>query len=311
MKKIYFTLLVLFALLITIANCSKDNNEPPPSPNLPPTCNIITPTQGQEIAIGETVIISVEATDSDGSIAEVLFYIDGIEKGSDNSSPYNYNWETSNESIGNHTLKAISFDNNGDSSAVEISVIIVDAPSTFTDLRDGQIYNTVEIGDQTWFSENLNYETSGSACYYAYTSNCEIYGRLYSWNAALNACPTGWHLPSDDEWKTLEMHLGMSQSEADTIFFRGTNEGEKLKSDSGWYEEGNGNNESGFLGLPGGLFITPISEYGYIKEGGYWWTSTEDTTSFAWFRSLKYDDNRILRLNNWIAYRYSVRCIKD
>lgn len=68
---------------------------------------------------------------------------------------------------------------------------------TFTDPRDGQTYATVEIGNQTWFAQNLNYETSNSWTYIDDPANGDIYGRLYTWEAALNACPSGWHLPGD------------------------------------------------------------------------------------------------------------------
>ncbi len=77
-----------------------------------------------------------------------------------------------------------------------------------TDSRDGQTYKTVKLGDQTWLAHDLNYETDdGSWCYGDDPANCEIYGRLYDWEAAMDACPDGWHLASDEEWSTLIKYL--------------------------------------------------------------------------------------------------------
>ena len=76
--------------------------------------------------------------------------------------------------------------------------------TSFTDPRDGQEYSIVEIGNLSWFASNLNYKIEGSYCFENDDKNCDIYGRLYKWEVALNACPQGWHLSTDFEWQELE-----------------------------------------------------------------------------------------------------------
>lgn len=180
---------------------------------------------------------------------------------------------------------------------------------TFTDTRDGQIYDIAEIGNQTWFIENLNYQKTDSWLYDNSSSNGSTYGRLYTWDAANSACPSGWHLPTDEEWKELEMHLGMSQSEADDFGNRGTDEGKKLKSTSGWLNNGNGTNSSGFNALPGGLRAT-TGGYAYLGSAGYWWTAT-DPYGLPLNRSLGDDSDRIQRNPAGSELGSSVRCVKN
>ncbi|MCF6170594.1 MAG: PKD domain-containing protein [Bacteroidales bacterium] len=182
---------------------------------------------------------------------------------------------------------------------------------TITDPRDDQTYTTIELGNQTWFSENLNYPASGSWCYDDDPVNCETYGRLYNWQLAKNVCPAGWHLPSDNEWKQLEMYLGMSQSEADDIDWRGTDEGKKMKTTAGWANDGNGNNLSGFSGLPGGS-RNPYGNY-YSKGGeGVWWSATEFSNEAAVGRMLSYEEDGVYRFDSFFkTVGASVRCVKD
>ncbi|MBU2553156.1 MAG: fibrobacter succinogenes major paralogous domain-containing protein [Bacteroidetes bacterium] len=199
------------------------------------------------------------------------------------------------------------------SDLINYEVLIAEAPDdteTFTDPRDGQTYKTVTIGDQTWFAENLNYETANSWTYDDDPANGDIYGRLYTWDAALTACPSGWHLPTDDEWKTMEMALGMSQSEADASAWRGTDQGIQMKSTSGWYDNGNGTNSSDFNALPGGDRGSSGSFYN-LGGHGYWWSSTEGSGTRAWYRSLGYSYDQVYRNYYYKTHGFSVRCLKD
>lgn len=207
----------------------------------------------------------------------------------------------------------------------------VNETGTFTDNRDGKVYKTVKIGDQWWMAENLAYlpavspSNQGSDTepfYYVYdyqetdvavakaTDNYKTYGVLYNWSAALTACPSGWHLPSDAEWKQLEMALGMTQAQADATGLRGTNQGTQLKATSGWASNGNGTNSSGFSALSGGYRFDDGTFFN-VGNAGLWWSSTENNSSGAWTRRLGYYSANVFRGSIYKAYGFSVRCVKD
>ena len=441
MEKLFIILIVLFFSFFTA--CEDEEKE-----NQLPTCAITYPNNGDEFKRGNTIAISVEANDNDGSIAEVDFYIDNIRVFSSNSFPYGYSWNTLDETIGNHIIKVTAKDDDGGSQTDECTISIIgnatvvttEASSvthnsatsggnvtndggasilekgvcwntsqnptlsndhtidgsglgsftssltgltqnttyyvkayatnstgtaygnevifitdisggTITDY-DGNTYNTVQIGNQMWMAENLKAThypggtsiqlvedslawdalgyTGKAYCYYNNnSSNEETYGALYTWAAAMNGasssdanpsgvqgvCPDGWHLPSDAEWKELEMHLGMSQAEADEYGNRGSGEGGKLKETgtTHWNSPNTGaTNESGFTALPGG-FRSDYGEFVLIGYYGNWWSSTEYHADYtwAWDRNVGYSVSNVHRGNPLKKFGFSVRCVKD
>ncbi len=172
---------------------------------------------------------------------------------------------------------------------------------TFTDPRDGQIYNIVDIGTQTWFAENLNYETSNSWWYDNNSANGDVYGRLYTWDAALTVCPDGWHLPTDDEWIVITTYLGEAVA------------GGKMKETgtAHWNSPNIGaTNSSGFTALPWG-YRGSSGLFSGLGASGHWWSSSERSGTGAWSRYLYYDHGQVFRGNYYKAYGFSVRCLKN
>ena len=217
---------------------------------------------------------------------------------------------------------------------------------------DGNIYKTIKIGKQWWMAENLkvkryfngdtihnmtdnkgNIDSSKwkslfTGGYFIYDGkdstspnyNGKKFGFLYNWyviSNAKNIAPAGWHVPRDDEWKELEMFLGMSKDVADLVNWRGTKEGNKLKiQDGGWTTSSNvyevwGNNESGFSALGGGcvmyngIFGNPGPYF-----TGFWWTASEQGGE-AWYRYLDYQKANVFRFYGPKTYGFSIRCVRD
>lgn len=198
---------------------------------------------------------------------------------------------------------------------------------SFTDKRDGHVYEWVKIGDQIWMAENLAYApyvcapdsqcgiwVYGYSGIGAYGENYFTYGCLYDWETANKVCPEGWHLPSDEEWMEMENFLGMDNAELDdTDLFRGqeANIGGKLKEigNSHWKIPNYGaTNETGFSALPGGgkynNFLSKI-------EAGCFWTSTKDNSNSAVTRVYSSDHGGSSRYNHKLEFGLSIRCIKD
>jgi uncharacterized protein (TIGR02145 family) len=210
---------------------------------------------------------------------------------------------------------------------------IIYPPDTAAQDIESNIYKLITIGDQVWMAEDLRTTkyndgspidnitdasewVSLSSPAYCWYMNDEIHkipnGALYNWYAVNTGklCPVGWHVPGDSEWKTLEMALGMSQNDADQDGWRGTDEGNKLKSTTGWIS-GSGTNESGFSAIAGGLRDWDDAAFYWLGYYSHWWTSTEGDSYSAWDRDVSYTSTAIFRYPNSKNYGMSVRCLKN
>jgi len=171
---------------------------------------------------------------------------------------------------------------------------------SFTDSRDGKSYKTVKLGNQTWMAENLDYNANGSKCYKNQESNCQKYGRLYNWGTAKSACPSGWHLPSKDEWQALVNLAEIS----------GDGAGNVLKSFSDWNDGGNGDDAVGFSALPGG-YGSSGGSFNNVGYGGYWWGSSESNAFNAYYRFMVYYNEDAYKDYEVKSYLFSVRCVQE
>jgi uncharacterized protein (TIGR02145 family) len=203
---------------------------------------------------------------------------------------------------------------------------------TFMDERDGNVYHYNQIGSQTWMTQNLAYLPAVSppdTCsitekhYYVLgfegnsaaeakkTDNYAAYGVLYNWEAAMTACPEGWHLPTDQEWKTLERYLGMSEKEVDLMKEKKSGSiGKKLKYTSGWFNDGNGDNSAGFYALPGG-YLNIDHTFDSFQKQTAWWTSSAVGNSQAIIRGSSFNTEGVFRNFFEKQHGNSVRCVKD
>jgi len=185
---------------------------------------------------------------------------------------------------------------------------------------DGNEYLTVEIGEQRWMAENLRATLNNLgdsieySCYNENESNCQDQGALYKWYAISNndVCPEGWSVPTDNDWKILEIYLGMDAGSANSEGWRGSDEGGKLKALTSWDEPNEGaTNESGFTALSSG-HMTHTGSYVGMGYAAYFWTFSIKETGTAYGRYLESSESKIGR-GGWdiYDYKFSVRCIKD
>lgn len=203
----------------------------------------------------------------------------------------------------------------------------VDSISSVKIVQSNTTFKEVKIGTQTWMSRNLNVDKFRNGdvipqvktaeewtkagenkepawCYYGNDSVKGIeYGKLYNWyavNDPRGLAPAGWHLPTEDEWSSLYNYLRRIPRK-EVI--------PKLKSATGWEFEGDGNNESGFSGLPAGK-RSPWGTFSEAGKGGFWWSSEVNKHS-AIVRILHHSKTDLVKLVDMKESGFSVRCVRE
>ncbi|MBN2016747.1 MAG: fibrobacter succinogenes major paralogous domain-containing protein [Candidatus Cloacimonetes bacterium] len=253
--------------------------------------------------------------------------------------PYEYELDTGTGKNVNYTIYAKAFDTSNNNTNSETINILVCENGTVTDIDDN-VYQTKMFGNQEWMVENLKVNhyrngdpipnatdgstwaalTYGAYCYYNNnSSNSETYGALYNWYAVEDSrglAPEGWHVPTDDEIKELEMYLGLSESQANSEGWRGTNEGSKLAGSHDLWTNGAMRNDpefgsSGFDLIPGGFRNYYSGSFYSMGYSGRFWSSTENNKHPAWYRDVDYDYTTVYRYGFIKCGGFSVRCVKD
>lgn len=152
-----------------------------------------------------------------------------------------------------------------------------------------QNYETIQIGEQVWMKKNLNTDILGSICYDNDSLNCEKYGRLYFWHTAIDACPDGFRLPTDEDWTILTDFVG-GQDTAGII----------LRKDE----------TIGFGALLAGNYQQEVNLFSFKDMKGYYWTASAYSYNTAWIRSFGAGQKNVNRTTIGKSFYFSVRCIK-
>ncbi|HPR33657.1 MAG TPA: FISUMP domain-containing protein [Prolixibacteraceae bacterium] len=205
----------------------------------------------------------------------------------------------------------------------KIDVEITDG--NFTDSRDNKNYRVVEIGKQTWMAENLAYlpvinhpeeaTITSRPVYLVYdyfgictdsakaSDNYQSYGVLYNWHAAIDACPAGWHLPTHNDWDELRTFISEKEG-MDKL-----RTGNFIKAETGWGQDGNGNDKYGFSAVPGGAYLNEFMGKGVFA---FWWASDLMSPEYpAFHRWFMFNDTNFSCQNEDQYQCLSARCIKD
>jgi len=237
--------------------------------------------------------------------------------------------------VGTYTVTLTATNSIGSNSSSQ-TFTITNSTNILIDI-DGNSYNTVTLGTNKWMKENLKTTkysngdlipnpnssawsgiTSAAWCYYDNNaSNNAVYGKLYNFYVVedtKNVCPTGWHVPTDAEWKALEMYLGMTQTQADAELWRGTNQGSILSGTASLWQAGNLKNNaqfgtSGFNAIPAGFrYISGV--FGYLGTASFFWTSSITDGSNSVVRNLYFENTDVLRYSDFKTGGRSIRCVK-
>lgn len=324
---LFFRLLskCILSILILIFGCEDE----PIAENFIPSCSIVYPLNGDSIPVGSRINILINATDSLDHILKVEIYIDEILKETLITSGelgFNWLWNTTDERMGSHSIKAIAYDTKlkSDTSLIDITIVT----NKISDIEDN-IYKIVKIGNQTWLADNLRttkfndgtpillltnndswkITTLPAYCWFENNESYKkTYGALYNWYTVetKKLCPSGWHVSTYNEWKVLYDYLGEKA-------------GIKLKESGNAWEycietDYNGDNSAGFSALPSGRRASHNGEfYENNLEEAYYWSATEYDNLLAFYTGLFSCNPKIYFNDAGYPKRagYSVRCVKD
>jgi uncharacterized protein (TIGR02145 family) len=316
------------------ASSASNSVTPAPTSTVPGAPTIGTATAGNAQATitftapgsnGGSAITSYTVTSSPGGITATGSASPVTVTGLTNGTAYTF------------TVTATNAIGTGPASSASNSVTLssFNCGTRLLDSRDGKTYLTVQIGNQCWFAENLNVgiridgtnDQLNNAiiekyCYDNSESNCNLLGGLYQWDEMMQysitemtqgICPVGWHIPSDYEWKVMEMTLGMDPTVANAAGWRGTVEGGKLKAAGTQYWDSpntGATNSSQFTALPSGdrTSTGTFESLGYFTD---FWTSTFIIDTQCWYRYLDADHSQIYRIDGNRKFGTPVRCVKD
>jgi uncharacterized protein (TIGR02145 family) len=342
MKKHFNSFLMIFVVLASVAmfltTCKKDEEEVTSNPAAP------TATTNSASWVGQTWATLNATVNANGQVTIVSFEYD-------TTTSYGYSINATPDTISGYTSTGVSSSLTGLTIRTEYhyrvkavnsigttygsdvtfttsdtvgSVIIFNPDLTYGSVsdNDGNTYKTIQIGTQTWMAENLKTikyndgtdipfvtdETAWAALstpgYCWYNNDSITYGAMYNWYTVNTGklCPTGWHVPADEEWTTLTDYLG-----------GGSVAGSKLKETgiTHWTSPNPGaTNESGFTALPGG-YRNYLGTFNSIGRHGYWWSSTEASSTDAYCRDMYHGYSNVDRTSSSKKSGFAVRCIKD
>lgn len=322
-RNIFLILASIFAMALFSLQACKEDEDDTDDVNKPPQCSISSPNNGDKLNKNDSITIVVEAKDSDGSIAEVRFYIDDVGIGSATSFPYNYVWDASAADEGTHQLKATAIDNSGASASDQISIVLEGNGGSGT-------WNPVTnpATGQTWMDRNL-----GASQVATSSTDDQAYGDLYQWgrgtdghekrNSETTTILCNSDTPGHGNFITVSSFPYDWRSPQNAYLWMGASaannpcpSGYRLPSSSEWHAERqswSSNNADGAFNSPLKL---PLAGYRNRSSGslffdgfgGYYWSASPGDT----FAMILLFDSDVAGVGSYDrAYGCSVRCIKD